>query len=141
MRQVSQICENQAPKPLPEEDSSTSQIIQTYSDFIKTLSESERESFLEFGKKKAAQLPNPPELPLKWIKANFEELAPQWGKTPSAVATSSKWENDPRRQEWLDKIRSPGFAAFIYENGNLDKERKDFFEWANANKLIWENKE
>ncbi|TBR56465.1 hypothetical protein B4U84_29740 [Westiellopsis prolifica IICB1] len=108
-----------------------------YQSFINSLSEGERESFLEFGKKKAAQLPRPPELPLKWIESNFEELAAQWRKTPSGAATNSKWENDPRHQEWMDKIRSLGFGTFIYESGKRDKEREEFFRWANANNLIW----
>jgi hypothetical protein len=37
----------------------------------------------------------------------------------------------------MDKIRSLGFAAFIYESGDLDRERKEFYEWANSNNLIW----
>ncbi|WP_051470207.1 hypothetical protein [Fischerella sp. PCC 9605] len=120
-----------------ETEPQNSKINKIYIDFLDSLSEGERESFLEFGKNKAAQLPRPPELPLKWIEANFEELAAQWRKTPSGVATSSKWENDPRCQEWLDKIRSLGFAAFIYENGSRDKEREDFYKWANSKNLIW----
>ncbi|MCC5604646.1 hypothetical protein [Nostoc favosum] len=114
-------------------------IIKTYSDFKKTLSEGERENFIEFAKKKAAQLPNPPQLPQRWIEKNFDELRSQWYKSTGQVspAQSSKWEADPRRQEWLDKIRSLGFAAFIYESKDLDKERKEFYEWANSNNLIW----
>ncbi|AUB34198.1 DNA-binding transcriptional regulator, IclR family [Nostoc flagelliforme CCNUN1] len=45
---------------LVEEESQSSKINKTYSDFKKTLSEDERENFIEFAKKKAAQLPNPP---------------------------------------------------------------------------------
>ncbi|TFI50808.1 hypothetical protein BLD44_029470 [Mastigocladus laminosus UU774] len=108
-----------------------------YQSFINSLSEGERESFLKFGSEKAAKLPSPPQLPRKWIEANFEELAAQWRKTPSGAATNSKWENDPRHQEWMDKIRSLGFGAFIYESGKRDKEREEFFRWANANNLIW----
>jgi hypothetical protein len=116
-----------------------SKINKTYSDFKDSLSDSERESFLDFGKKKAAQLPHPPELPQRWIEKNFDELRSQWYKSAGKVspAQSTKWENDPRRNEWLDKIRSFGFAAFIYENGDLDKERKEFYDWANSNNVIW----
>lgn len=126
-------------KTLVEEESQSSKINKTYSDFKKTLSEGEREEFLKFGENKAAQLPNPPTLPHRWIEANWEELAAQWYKSTGKVspAQSSIWVADLRRQEWLDKIRSLGFAAFIYENGDLDKERKEFYEWANSNNVIW----
>jgi len=52
--------ENRASKPSTGKDSTTLQTIQTYSDFKNSLSDSERENFLEFGKKKAAELPKPP---------------------------------------------------------------------------------
>ena len=47
-RKNSESSENQPPDPLPAKDSKTPHTIQTYSDFIKTLSESERENFLKF---------------------------------------------------------------------------------------------
>ncbi|MBE9053438.1 MarR family transcriptional regulator [Nostocales cyanobacterium LEGE 11386] len=125
---------------LVKQESQDSNINKTYSDFIDSLSEDERESFLEFGQKKAAQLPKTPELPLKWIEKNFEELRSQWEKLRGVVRGSKNWESDPRRQEWLDKIRSLGFATFIYENGSLDKQRKEFYEWANSHNLIWGDK-
>ncbi|GFE72259.1 helix-turn-helix domain-containing protein [Chroococcus sp. FPU101] len=127
----------ETPETLSEAVSSSPQTIQTYSDFIKTLSEDERESFLEFGKKKAAQLPKPPELPLKWIEKNFDDLRSLYEKQNGIVRCSHRWENDHRRLEWLDKIRSLGFAAFIYEDGKLNFERKEFYEWANSKNLIW----
>jgi hypothetical protein len=49
--------ENQPPEPLPEKDSSSPQTIQTYTDFIKTLSESEREKFLNFVREQIKNLP------------------------------------------------------------------------------------
>ncbi|NJR72958.1 MAG: hypothetical protein HC773_03185 [Scytonema sp. CRU_2_7] len=92
---------------------------------------------MEFGKKKASQMPEVPGLPLRWIEVNFEDLRSQWEKQNGVVRSSKNWESDPRRQEWLDKIRSLGFAAFIYEDGGLNKERKEFYEWANSKNLIW----
>ena len=59
MRQLSQKCENQSLEPLPEEDSGSPQTIQTYSDFIQTLSESERENFLNFVREQIKNLPKP----------------------------------------------------------------------------------
>ncbi|KOP23137.1 hypothetical protein AMR41_27940 [Hapalosiphon sp. MRB220] len=125
------------PETLTQQVFQNSKINKDYLDFLDSLSEGERESFLKFGEEKAAKLPSPPQLPRKWIEANFEELAAQWRKTPSGAATNSKWENDPRHQEWMDKIRSLGFGTFIYESGKRDKEREEFFRWANANNLIW----
>jgi hypothetical protein len=49
--------ELQSSKLLPEKDSDSSQTIQTYSDFIQTLSESERENFLNFVKEQIKNLP------------------------------------------------------------------------------------
>jgi hypothetical protein len=133
--------ENEAPKPMHSKDSEKPHTTHTYSDFINSLSEGERESFLEFGQKNAAELKNPPvQLPQKWIQRNWEELANQWYKSAGKVspAQTEKWENHPQRLEWIDKIRSLGFAAFIYESGSLDEQRKEFYEWANAKNLIWE---
>lgn len=139
----SEIPENRQPEPLPDKNSKNPHTLQTYSDFKNTLSDEEREYFLDFGKKKASQLPRPPELPQRWIEKNFDELRSQWYKSTGIVSPvqSAKWETDPRRQEWLDKIRSLGFAAFIYESGDLDKERKEFYEWVNSNNLIWGDEE
>jgi hypothetical protein len=44
------------PEPLPNNDSSTPQTLQTYSDFIKTLSEEERANFLNFVREKTKNL-------------------------------------------------------------------------------------
>ncbi|GAX45758.1 hypothetical protein NIES4075_67790 [Tolypothrix sp. NIES-4075] len=83
----SELSENQASEPLPNKDSETPHTIHTYSDFIQTLSEGKRESFLEFGNKKAAELKNPPvQLPLKWIETHFEELRSQWQQQNSTNA-------------------------------------------------------
>ncbi len=127
------------PETLVKQESQDSNINKTYSDFIDSLSEREKESFLDFGKKKAAQLPKRPELPLKWIEKNFNELRSQWEKL-RGVVRGSKWETHPCRQEWIDKIRSLGFAGFIFEDGNLDKQRKEFYQWANSHNLIWGDK-
>ncbi|MEM9927460.1 MAG: hypothetical protein AAF915_27600, partial [Cyanobacteria bacterium P01_D01_bin.50] len=70
--------ENRGSKPPPDKNSRTPQIL---SDPIQTLSDRERESFIKFSRKKAASLPKPPELPMKWIKVNFEELHSEWRET------------------------------------------------------------
>jgi hypothetical protein len=122
----------QQPEPLPDNNSSSPHTLHTYSDFKKTLSEGERENFIEFGKKKAAQLPNPPQLPLKWIEKNFDELRSQWYKSKgqSSPTQNAKWETDPRTTDWL---------AVIEETANplefaTDKEKQDFVRWCNETK-------
>ncbi|MCC5609762.1 MarR family transcriptional regulator [Nostoc sp. CHAB 5834] len=117
---------------LVEEESQSSKINKTYSDFKKTLSEGEREEFLKFGEKKAAQLPNPPTLPQRWIETNWEELAAQWYKSKgqSSPVQNAKWETDPRTRNWL---------AIIEETGNplefaSDNEKIDFIKWCKETK-------
>ncbi len=129
----------QQPEALPDNNSSLSHTNKTYSDFKKTLSESQRENFLEFGQKKAAQLPKKPELPLKWIEKNFEELRAEWEKSPGRTNTqmAKEWENHPQRVEWLEKIRQLGPVGFQAEDMPNQKLRHSFYLWAEENKLIW----
>ena len=129
---LSRNLENQSLEPLPDKSSETPKTNKTYSDFKKTLSDSERESFLDFSKKKAARLPNPPELPQKWIQKNWEELSAEWYKSTGQTtpAQNHKWEVDPRRGDWL---------AIIEETANplefaTDKEKQDFVRWCNETK-------
>ncbi len=139
MRQDSQKCENQPPQPSPSKDSHSPQTKQTYSDYTNSLSDSERESFLKFGLEKAKKLPKPPELPHKWIETHWQEILAEWMKVQGKIpqVQQQKWENHPRRDEWLAKIRSLGQFGFYAENNQEEKERREFFNWANANNLIW----
>ncbi|MBD2245162.1 hypothetical protein [Nostoc sp. FACHB-888] len=107
-------------------------LIDSYQIFNNSLSDSARESFLEFAKKKASQLPNPPQLPQRWIERNFDELRSQWYKSKgqSSPAQNYKWETDPRTPDWL---------AVIEETANplefaTDKEKQDFVRWCNETK-------
>ncbi|MBD2044097.1 hypothetical protein H6F78_00355 [Coleofasciculus sp. FACHB-64] len=114
----------------------------SYQLFINSLSEVERESFLEFGRKRAGQLPKPPELPDRWIAANWEELNQLWLKqlSPSQMpaVNKQKWASDPRRDEWIAQIRQ-GKPRWIAqgEPALTRDERKAFAEWADASGLIW----
>jgi len=129
-----QFIENESLEPLHPEGYSDSPnlLIDSYQIFNNSLSDSERESFLEFGKKKAAQLPHPPQLPQRWIEKNFDELRSQWYLSlgQSSPAQNYKWETDPRRDDWL---------AIIEKTGNplqfaTDKEKQDFVRWCNETK-------
>ena len=138
-RMNSGIPENRSPEPRSTKASDTPQTIQTYSDLKKdSLSDSERESFFEFGRKKAAQLPHPPELPDKWITAHWEELYRQFqassaGKAAKqeAIRVQYDWINDPRFEEWLPRAFEEGVAWAQENEAELD-ERSAFLEWAQA---------
>ncbi|OCQ92251.1 hypothetical protein BCD64_00085 [Nostoc sp. MBR 210] len=140
MRKQSHSCENQQPEPLQNSDFATPQINKTYSDFKDSLSEVEREDFLNFSKEKSKRLPTQPTLINKWIAANWEDLAQQWyksrGKTPPVQ--NEKWENHPHRDEWLAKIRQLGALAFQAETEDKSEQttRRQFAQWAAKNNLI-----
>ena len=137
----SEISENQPPEPAPSKASEVAHTIQTYKTYTDSLSEAERESFLEFGKKKASELPKPPTLISNWIKTHWEDLRSQWEKSQGKVSASqsSKWDNHPQRKEWLEKIRQLGPAGFQAEDMPNQKIRREFYVWADANNLIWGN--
>ncbi len=110
-----------------------------YKEFKESLSDSERESFLNFGLEKAKKLPHPPELPNKWIEAHWKEISAEWMKLQGKIPATQnqKWETHPHKNEWIEKIRSLGQFGFYAENRQEEQERREFFKWADANKLIW----
>lgn len=122
-------------EPKQDKDSSSSQTINTYSNFINSLSKTEREKFLEFGLKKAADLPKSPTLPKKWIERNWQELFAEFKKFASSP---TDWSQHPRREEWIEQIRQ-GRPRFVALGGpEEDREiRRQFAEWAEANNLVW----
>ena len=129
-------------KPAPSKGSGTPQTYSEYSDFLQTLSEAERENFLEFGKKKAAHLPKAPQLPERWIEKNWEELRSLWlAQLPLAqqpAASCERWANEPRRDEWIAEIRIGKPRWIAQGDASLTRaERKAFADWADANGLIW----
>lgn len=135
----SALAEQESSNPSPEanSDDSPSLLTTSYQLFINSLSEEERESFKNFGKRKANQLPHPPELPIKWIEKNWEEIAQEWQKSRGKTPTNNKWENDPRTPQWLaelEELKNP--LAFFAPGDKLDKEKQDFTRWAEENKLV-----
>ncbi|MGF1672321.1 MAG: MarR family transcriptional regulator, partial [Rivularia sp. (in: cyanobacteria)] len=117
-------------------ESQNSKINKTYKDFKDSLSEDERESFLEFSKNKAASLPKPPQLPMKWIEANFEELKNLWEQqnntygSHSEAATSTNvlgfenWDASTHEGQYFT-LMNLGLARFC-EN----RISKAWYEWA-----------
>jgi hypothetical protein len=102
------IPEKRASKPAQGKNSEVLQTIQTYQTFTDSLSESEREKFLEFGLKKAAELPKPPALPKKWIERNWQELREEFKKpltpTPSVDPTVLEREEQEQRSAVLQEL-------------------------------------
>ena len=117
-----QNCPNREPEPLPDKGLISPQ---TYSDFIQTLSEGERENFWQFSKKKTASLPKPPQLPMKWIEAHFEELRGQWLETQNQ---KSKYNfeafSEPQHQMWHGQLQVVVKSA---TEGTDDTSLRQFF--------------
>ncbi|WP_196511573.1 hypothetical protein [Nostoc sp. NZL] len=127
------------PKSLSSNSSSFSSDI--YQIFINSLSDGERESFLNFGLEKAQKLPKAPELPEAWVKRHWEEIRGEWEKNlrkqgKTSQAENRRWEDDPRTQEWVNQIIESGFLAFIYESGDQNPERQEFFDWARCSGVL-----
>ncbi len=62
--------------------------------------EREREKFLDFGRKKAANLPEPPELPDRWVAKYHQELYAQF-KATEATALAADEASQAKHQEKL----------------------------------------
>ena len=129
-----QNCPNREPEPLP---SNGSKSPQTYSDFIQTLSEGERENFLEFSKKKAGSLPKPPQLTIKWIEANFEDLHCQWLDTKKQNCKYNfEAYSESQHQMWYGQLQVVVEGAIkLGDDKNLqlffkDEFYKCWFNWA-----------
>jgi DNA-binding transcriptional MocR family regulator len=129
------------PESQAQSKSQTSKINKNYLDFIKTLSEGERESFWKFGQKKAAQLPKPPELPMKWIEANWSELYQQFKSTAGGMAASvadKDWTQHPDWNDWLGMMRERGVPTFVALGTCFDnKIRRAIADWALKRNLVW----
>ncbi|MBC1237600.1 hypothetical protein [Nostoc sp. 2RC] len=115
--------------------------------FLNSLSETERENFLEFGKKKAADLPKPPILPLKWIEKNFEELSEQWLLTRNENENQNQKYNfaaysEPQHQMWYQQLQAVvSGAAQSGDSARLEQFLKDDFycSWLNWAKTARED--
>lgn len=128
--------ENRSLEPSPCKGSKSPQTNSDYSNFIQTLSDGERESFLEFGRKKAAAMPNPPQLPDKWIAAHFTELYRQFVASPAgreakkqAITAQYDWHNDPRFNDWIWKAFNGGYL-WAQEDEAEREDRYAFYCWA-----------
>lgn len=134
-----QLCPKNDMEPLPNKGYSAPQTYSEYSNFIQTLSESERESFLNFGLEKCKALPKLPELPKKWIEVNWQELYAQFKSTPEAAASiaDTDWTSHPDWEDWLAQMRE-GVPRFVALGTCFDnKKRRAITSWADNCGLIW----
>ena len=117
----------------------------SYQNFIHSLSQSQREKFLEFCQQQASQLPKPPVLVKRWIQNNWSELRGLWCKKfPDVVYSSDNisqenWYNHPRFNKWKRRLEcqydAPYFITLL-KNGGTEEERRAFARWAIDNGVV-----
>ncbi|BAZ36667.1 hypothetical protein NIES4101_25870 (plasmid) [Calothrix sp. NIES-4101] len=128
---------NQELKPLSNKDFNAPSDHSDQSNLFRSLSEEERERFLEFANKKASELPVPPTLPGKWIEAHFEELHVLWKKRESSIEVTHCGERDSTNvlnfENW-DAINHEGQYITLMGIGLAkfceNKISKAWYEWA-----------
>lgn len=140
-------------KPLPKASSSLHQTIQTYSDFIQTLSEDERTRFINFCEAQTIHF-NPPLVKLQtWLGSidkvtglpHYIELYEKFQRSPGEVnirnqekqqAQTQRWESDRRLSDWLWEWSWFHQYGLTSEWINLaaseseHRERTEFASWA-----------
>jgi len=89
----------------PDKDSSFLRSNKTYKDYIDSLCETQREKFLEFGLRKAAELPKPPALAKKWIARNWQELREEFFTTSPSTPSIDPAESEQEQQEQISTTR------------------------------------
>ncbi len=139
---------NTSLKLLSDKLSDSSHTIHTYSDFKKTLSDSERENFESFVRNEwrnqkseeilsIERFLSKPEDFKNWYNAFLKSSAGSATKQ-KALTLENDWANHPRRDEWLEEIRQ-GRPRFIALGGPRQERlmRVSFVDWAEANNLVW----
>lgn len=85
--------------------------------------EREREKFWDFGRKKAANLPEQPELPDRWVAKYHQELYAQFRAT-EAAATPAANEASQAQQQKLTSRRKQAKEFLSERNTDSDREAK-----------------
>ncbi len=142
-----QICPKPEMEPLPDKSSDTPQTKQTYSNFIHTLSDDERENFEKFVREQwkkitaknqeAGQeivsmerfLSNPEDLNNWWEK--FLKSAAGKAAKKKAIATSHDWRNEECFDKWIWEAFNRGYE-WVHENEAERSSRQNFHDWAFA---------
>ena len=126
-------------------DYNSPQTIQTYTDFRKTLSDEERESFLNFCEEKAKNLSQEVNDIEAWLAHTNKAGQKRWEvyydlfrkSQPELVQATqnAKWENHTRREEWLTEIERTNNPL---EFAGIDKEKLAFVNWCwETKQFIW----
>ncbi len=133
--------ENRSRKHPQRKASSALQTIQTYSDFIQTLSEGERENFETFIREEWRRLKGDEIVSLDRFLAKPEDqqswherfLKSPVGKEAKkrAIASSHDWRNDPCFIEWIHEAFNRGYE-WVHEDEAEREQRKTFYDWAFA---------
>ncbi len=145
-----QIAENKSSKPASGKDYSPSS--DSYQIFIKSLSDSAREKFLNFVNEKIKDFPKPINDVEGWLAGLNKAGQSRWqvyytmfqSEVGEAVAPSQDWENHPRWKEAIAAMRT-GVPRFIVlgQPGCEDIEkstRQAMADYAEANNLVWGEK-
>ncbi|MBA2749297.1 MAG: hypothetical protein H0U45_11300 [Tatlockia sp.] len=126
---------------LPDNSSSAPHTIKTYSNFIQTLLESERENFEKFVREEWRRLKREEIVSLERFLAKPEDLKSWYErflKSPvgkeakkKAIASGRDWQNDPCFIEWIHEAFHRGYE-WVHENEADREQRNAFYDWAFA---------
>ena len=132
---------NQPPEPLPQADSKTPHTSLDYSDFLKSLSEGERETFKNYCESRASQEAKKPKA---WIRTAWKDLWDdfQAAKTDATRGKKAKkvltdWRNHPNYDHWLYEAFSRRYEWANEAVAKDDRyERIRFIEWCEETKAF-----
>jgi DNA-binding MarR family transcriptional regulator len=129
-------CTQQPLQALAQNDSSAPHTIQTYSEFKKTLSDTERENFEKFVREEYYKDKGEKIKSFTAFMSNdhFQEWFERYQSRPEAVQATAakKWQNHPQFENWLAEIERTGNPAMFALS---DKEKQAFVKWC------WETKQ
>lgn len=138
VRQKSQTCDNQSPEPAPDKalDNPPYYSSNSYQILIKSLSDDEREKFLNFCHEEASKLPTVPTLPKRWIEANAAELKAKWDIFCGTSGDTNNphnnkfgvWANHPRLNEMWQGVLQDGVTGYYVANIS-DNTIRDFCQF------------
>jgi hypothetical protein len=121
------------------QESQDSKINKSYLEFIRSLSDSERENFEKFVRVEWKQLKGEEIVSLERFLAREEDFK-NWHQkflnSPAgreskkkAITTGYDWRNDARFNEWIWKAFNRGYE-WVHEDETEREQRKAFYDWA-----------
>lgn len=138
-RMDSEIPENRSSKPAPDKASIPPQTVQTYTDYIKTLSEGERENFEKFVREEWKRLKGEEIISVERFltrEEDFKNWHERFLNSPVGRANTD-WTQHPEWENWLAQMRE-SVPKFVGLGICFDsKTRKAIADWADEHGLIW----